>query len=127
TLDFYASPTPDASGFGQGKRYLGSTTVTTDGSGNTTYSTSLAASTSPGDWITATATDSGGNTSEFDQAVPAQAALSFVVTNTNDSGPGSLRQAILDSNATTGQTNTITFDIPGSGVQKISPLTNLPA
>ena len=37
----------------------------------------------------------------------------FLVTNTADSGPGSLRQAILDSNAATGQTNTIDFNIPG--------------
>ena len=39
----------------------------------------------------------------------------FVVSSTNDSGPGSLRQAILDSNSATGQTNTIDFNIPGSG------------
>jgi hypothetical protein len=42
----------------------------------------------------------------------------FVVTNTNDSGPGSLRQAILNSNATnpstTGGTSDIVFDIPAS-------------
>ena len=42
----------------------------------------------------------------------------FVVTNTNDSGPGSLRQAILDSNATdlaaTGGTSEIDFAIPAS-------------
>ena len=44
-----------------------------------------------------------------------------------DSGPGSLRQAILDSNAATGATNTIEFDIPGSGVQTIVPLSPLPA
>lgn len=49
----------------------------------------------------------------------------LVVTNTNDSGPGSLRQAILDANATPG-TDTITFNIPGSGVQTILPLTGLP-
>ena len=51
----------------------------------------------------------------------------FVVSNTNDGGPGSLRQAILDSNSATGQTNTIDFDIPGSGVQTIAPLSALPA
>ena len=51
----------------------------------------------------------------------------FVVTTTADSGPGSLRQAILDSNAATGATNTIDFDIPGSGVQTIAPLSPLPA
>jgi hypothetical protein len=51
----------------------------------------------------------------------------FLVMSTADSGPGSLRQAILDSNASTGQTNTIVFAIPGSGVQTISPLSALPA
>ena len=51
----------------------------------------------------------------------------FVVSNTNDSGPGSLRQAILDSNNAGGATNTIDFDIPGPGVQTIDPLTSLPA
>ena len=39
--------------------------------------------------------------------------------------PGSLRQAILDSNAATGATNTIDFDIPGSGVQTIVPALGL--
>ncbi len=42
---------------------------------------------------------------------------SFLVNTTADSGPGSLRQAILDSNAATGSTNTIDFDIAGQGVQ----------
>jgi hypothetical protein len=37
----------------------------------------------------------------------------FLVSNTDDSGPGSLRQAILDANAATGGTSTIDFKIPG--------------
>jgi len=48
----------------------------------------------------------------------------FTVTNTNDSGPGSLRQAILDANATPGA-DTINFSI-GSGPQTISPTSPLP-
>ena len=47
------------------------------------------------------------------------------VTNTNDSGAGSLRQAIIDANNTAG-TQTISFNIPGAGVQTIKPLTPLP-
>ena len=48
----------------------------------------------------------------------------FTVTNANDSGYGSLRQAILNANAFPG-TNLITFDI-GSDVQTIAPLSALP-
>lgn len=55
-----------------------------------------------------------------------QAATTFVVTNTSDSGAGSLRQAILDANANSG-TDTITFNIPGPGVHTIQPLSALPA
>lgn len=49
----------------------------------------------------------------------------FVVTNTNDSGAGSLRQAILDAN-TLGGSRTITFNIPGAGPHIITPATALP-
>ena len=44
----------------------------------------------------------------------------FTVSNTGDSGPGSLRQAIVDSNKTIGATNTIDFKIPGSVVHAIA-------
>jgi len=49
----------------------------------------------------------------------------FTVTNTNDSGAGSLRQAMLDANGI-GGTDTIAFDIPGAGPHTIQPLSALP-
>ena len=52
-------------------------------------------------------------------------AATFTVTNTNDSGAGSLRQAILDANAAAGP-DTIVFAIPGSGVHTIAPTSGLP-
>lgn len=52
-------------------------------------------------------------------------AATFSVTNTNDAGAGSLRQAITDANAVAG-THTITFAIPGSGPHVITPATALP-
>lgn len=55
-----------------------------------------------------------------------RAAASLVVVNTNDSGPGSLRQAILDANFSAGD-DVITFDIPGPGPHTIVPATPLPA
>ena len=50
-------------------------------------------------------------------AAPAEGAT-FTVTTTADSGPGSLRQAILDANGNPGA-DTIAFAIPGSGVQTL--------
>ena len=59
-------------------------------------------------------------------------ATTFTVTNSSDSGMGSLRQAILDANAqqvTGGQgcaPHSIVFAIPGSGLHTIRPLSQLP-
>jgi hypothetical protein len=47
------------------------------------------------------------------------------VSNTNDSGGGSLRQAILDADGSPGP-DAIWFNIPGPGVHSIVPLTALP-
>jgi hypothetical protein len=51
-------------------------------------------------------------------ALSATRADTYIVTGTNPSGPGSLAQAITDSNAHTGQ-DTIVFNIPGTGVHLI--------
>jgi titin len=53
------------------------------------------------------------------------AAATLTVTNPNDSGAGSLRQAILDANANNGL-DTIVFQIPGVGVHTINVLSALP-
>lgn len=45
---------------------------------------------------------------------PSAKAADFVVSNTNDSGAGSLRQAILNANAAGGGNNTITFSTSGT-------------
>src|SRR5437764_1075637 len=49
----------------------------------------------------------------------------LAVTNANDGGPGSFRQAILDADNNPGP-DTITFAVPGAGVHTISPSTELP-
>ncbi|HEX2269374.1 MAG TPA: carboxypeptidase regulatory-like domain-containing protein, partial [Pyrinomonadaceae bacterium] len=50
---------------------------------------------------------------------------SFVVTNTNNHGAGSLRDAIVNANATPGP-DTIVFNIPGTGVKTINLVIALP-
>jgi hypothetical protein len=59
-------------------------------------------------------------------AVPAHAAITYQVLNVNDSGPGSLRQAIINANNVAGL-DKIYFNIPGAGPHVIFPLTDLPA
>ena len=55
---------------------------------------------------------------------PGPAPAGYVVTNTNDSGPGSLRQAVYDANHAAGPQK-ITFNIPGSCPRKIGLLSPL--
>jgi hypothetical protein len=56
---------------------------------------------------------------------PRVSAGTFTVTNTTNADVGSLRWAILQANAVTGP-HRITFNIPGTGVHVIQPLTPLP-
>ena len=65
TVSFYSSPQADASGFGQGQTPIGSRTFTTDANGNVNITSTLPVTVLPGQVISATATDSAGDTSEF--------------------------------------------------------------
>ncbi len=55
---------------------------------------------------------------------PVEATV-YTVTNTNDSGAGSLRQAITDANTNGGQ-DSIHFAVPGPGPHTIQPASELP-
>jgi titin len=63
TIDFYAN----AQGTSQGRSYLGSMAVTIGSTGSASFVFSSPVSFGLFDWLTATATDSSGNTSEFSQ------------------------------------------------------------
>ncbi len=52
-------------------------------------------------------------------------AATIIVTNTRNSGPGSLREAILAANESPGETQ-VAFSIPGEGVHTIQLITPLP-
>jgi hypothetical protein len=56
---------------------------------------------------------------------PTAHAATLTVTNTNDSGPGSLRQAIMEANGSPGP-DTISFNFPQPGINTISPAAPLP-
>lgn len=52
-------------------------------------------------------------------------AATYTVINTNDSGIGSFRQAIIDANSNSGA-DTVDFNIPGAGVHTITPSSKYP-
>jgi hypothetical protein len=92
--------------YGEGQYYVGSTTVTTDDSGNRTFAAAFSAANLPGGalpagwYISATATDFGGNTSEFGPDV--QASTSNALQQALTSGATVTVQA-----ATTAEVNTV--------------------
>lgn len=127
-LEFYASPGCDSSGNGEGQTYLGTVEVQTNASGNASFSLTLPAVVSVGQVVTATATRlATGDTSEFSacRSVVGLSTPTLTVTNTNNSGAGSLRQALLDANVSSNP-NQIVFNIAGSGVKTITPASELP-
>jgi titin len=65
TVQLFANSTCDPSGFGQGRLLVASGQATTDATGAASLNIPLAAGVRGSDWITATATDAQGNTSEF--------------------------------------------------------------
>ncbi|MCP4963800.1 MAG: hypothetical protein GY926_01025, partial [bacterium] len=84
-IEFFAAGTPDGSSHGEAERYLGFATITTDGSGDATFTVTIEALAYAGEAITATATvDNGGgsygDTSEFAANFTATAATNDAPT-----------------------------------------------
>jgi hypothetical protein len=69
-LEFFSSTACDPSGFGQGQTFLGFSNVTTDGSGNASYTVPLGVVVPAGTSVAATATDPAADTSEFSRCFP---------------------------------------------------------
>ncbi len=75
TAEFFANGSCDASGNGEGERFIGSLLLTTDSNGNAPFNTILISSVPTGQFVTTTATDPDGNTSEFSRCVEVAAPL----------------------------------------------------
>ncbi|MCA1778200.1 MAG: hypothetical protein LC637_02100, partial [Xanthomonadaceae bacterium] len=137
-LELFATETCDAASFGEGQTFIGVFDVTTDGAGQAQFDETFSTGGVDSGWIvTATATrlDSSGDpveTSEFSQC--GELPGSPVVTTTADSGPGSLREALVFANANAGP-DVISFDIdasvdpgcdPGTGVCTLQAVPPMP-
>ena len=65
TLDFYANAAKDPTGYGEGEKWIGAATTTTDGTGRASFTATFTNAVAVTGFISATATDPGGSTSEF--------------------------------------------------------------
>lgn len=133
-IQFFRNSVVDASGFGEGETYLGTANIQTNAAGRADFVVPLLVNLPAGAIISATVTDSLGNTSQFSRRLAVGDVLSsgiFVVNSNDDVDDGSanaahtsLREALHAANNHPGPSE-IRFAI-GSGVQTIAPTTQLP-
>lgn len=122
-VDFFSSPTCDPTGYGEGQTYLGSVpTNPTDANGDTGTFNFVPTSLTPGHFVTATATDSLGNTSEFSQCFqvtalePEMTVSGFGITvGDGDSDPDLTDHTDFGSASIAGGTVVRTFTIENTG------------
>ena len=69
TIDFFLNTEADASGYGEGRTYLGSTTATNDAAGQAEVTVTFPRPAKPTHFVTTTAIASSGDASEFSAAV----------------------------------------------------------
>jgi CSLREA domain-containing protein len=83
TVEFFSNAACDPSGYGEGHRFVKTLNVTTDASGNAAVNVVFPSTIfDPGNFITATATDPNGNTSEFSNCIPVTQAAGSTPTPT---------------------------------------------
>ena len=100
-LDFFANAAADPTGHGEGERYLGSQTVTTDASGIVSFDITLHGSSTAGEFISSTVTGPYG-TSEFSGVQVIQFSNTPPIVDSG--GPYSVTEGgilLLDASATT--------------------------
>jgi len=117
-------------GIPSGATLAGNVSLLTGADGIATFPALAVSAVGNGYTLVATATTGGVPAQAVSTAFNVASAIPpSVVVNTNDSGPGSLRAAMLYANATSG-VQTITFDIDGAGPGSpavITPTAPLPA
>ncbi|MBL8188362.1 MAG: CSLREA domain-containing protein, partial [Acidobacteria bacterium] len=97
TLHFYQNNICDPSGYGQGANFIGSIVMTPTGKGFTPFVAAFQATVKVGTYITATATDSAGNTSEFSQCIQTQQPpTGILVTSLGDNPDRDLTDLVCD-------------------------------
>ncbi|PAP75793.1 T9SS type A sorting domain-containing protein [Rubrivirga marina] len=114
-VELFANGAVDPTGYGEGEAFLGAAEVTTGPDGDAPFSIELAEPVDPGLYVTATATDANGNTSEFSEAIDVDAVDNVATEN----GPGAaLGLALTPNPAATGVA--VSFDVAQTGAVEVS-------
>jgi hypothetical protein len=128
TLHFYSSQACDSSNSGEGEIFIGTANLSTDASGIAGFDVNLPLNLPIGHFITATATDSQGNTSEFSKCKsvsPAPVSISGGISG--NTGVPLINVRVQLSGTQTGTTITdssgnYTFsNLPGGGSYTVTP------
>jgi VCBS repeat protein/S-layer family protein len=114
-LNFFASPSCDGSGNGEGKTYLGALNVTTDGSGNATIDTTFNVSITASQVITATAMTASGSSSEFSTCRPVTCMVTLDRDHQSFAGNGGTGAVNITSSCDWTASTTSTFITITSG------------
>ena len=123
-LDFYTNPVCSnfPREFLEGKTYMGSAQVTTDGSGHAAIDVTIPFATNPGERVSVTATDPNGNTSEFSQRIifsmtpasgPADGGTGLNVAGTDFADPTTMTVGGVATPVTFVDDHTLTTTSPG--------------
>ena len=122
-LDFYANPACSnfPREFLEGKTYMGSAPVTTDGAGHAAIDVTLPFATAAGERVSVTATDPAGNTSEFSQRIifsmapasgPAAGGTALAIAGTDFADPTTMTFGGVTTPVTFGDDHTLTSTSP---------------
>jgi CSLREA domain-containing protein len=113
TVEFFSNASCDASGNGEGQNFVGSlTNVTTDANGDATFTFQTASPVSSGQFITTTATNPAGSTSEFSacHTVVSAGSIQFSSSTFTVSEDGTQASITITRTGGAGGAVSVTFD-----------------
>ena len=106
-VELFVNDAADATSHGEGQTLLGTTNVTTDGTGHGTFSVPVPVAVGATQFVTATATDPAGNTSEFSKL-----EADLLVTHVDTPDPVGLGQDVTHSLTVTNQASSAAPSTP---------------